>query len=82
MNNKNLETFAASFAALPLTSLVEKFNSEVGNQGWTSMRAAHDVALIREFENHGVDISAVYDGQAISFAHRVAVKDNKLIVID
>lgn len=82
MNNQNLSSFAARFAVLPLTSLVEKFNGEVGNQGWTSMRAAHNVALIREFENRGVDISAVYNGQSTSFAHHVKLENNKLIVID
>lgn len=82
MNNQNLSSFAARFAVLPLTSLVETFNAQVGTRAWNSMRAAHDQALISELISRGVDVSAVYDGQSISFAHRVAIKDNKLIITD
>ncbi len=73
--------FAASFAASTLSSLVESFNREVGLRGFTSARAAHDFALIRELMRRGIDVSAVYDGRGISFAHRVGVKDNKLFVV-
>ena len=47
------------------------------------MRAYHDLALIDEFERRGIDVSAIYDGKAISFAHRVRydLPDNKLVVI-
>lgn len=58
--------------------LVESFNSQVGNRGFTSARAAHDVALIREFIRRGIDVSAVYDGKGISFAKRVKLNNNKL----
>ena len=46
MNNSFYNDFAARFAAGTLTSLVETFNSQVGNRGFNSMRAAHDRALI------------------------------------
>ena len=46
MNNSFYNDFAARFAACTLTSLVETFNSQVGNRGFNSMRAAHDKALI------------------------------------
>ena len=58
--------------------LVESFNSQVGNRGFTSARAAHDVALIRELIRRGIDVSAVYDGKWISFAKRVVLNNNKL----
>ena len=58
--------------------LVESFNSQVGNRGFTSARAAHDIALIREFIRRGIDVSAVYDGNGISFAKRVVLNNNKL----
>jgi hypothetical protein len=35
------------------------------------MRAYHDQALINELQRRGIDVSAVYDGKAICFAHTV-----------
>ena len=47
------------------------------------MRAYHDQALIDEFQRRGIDVSAVYDGKAISFAHPVNydIVDNQLATI-
>ena len=63
MNNSIFNDFVARFATASLTSLVESFNRQVENRGFTSARAAHDVALIRELVRRGIDVSAVYDGK-------------------
>ena len=42
MNNSFYNDFAARFAASTLPSLVRSFNSQVGNRGFNSVRAAHD----------------------------------------
>lgn len=81
MNNSFYNDFAARFAATTLTSLVESFNSQVGNRGFNSMRAAHDRALIDELvRRRGIDVSAVFDGTAISFAHHVGLDNNSLVI--
>lgn len=80
MNNSLYNEFAARFAASTLTSLVESFNSQVGNRGFTSARAAHNKALIDEFVRRGIDVSAVYDGTALSFAHHVELDNNRLVI--
>lgn len=80
MNNSFYNEFAARFAASTLTSLVESFNSQVGNRGFTSARAAHNKALIDEFVRRGIDVSAVYDGTATSFAHHVELDNNSLVI--
>ena len=80
MNNSFYNDFAARFAATTLTSLVESFNSQVGNRGFNSMRAAHDRALIDELVRRGIDVSAVFDGTAISFAHHVELDNNSLVL--
>ena len=80
MNNSFYNDFAAHFAASTLTSLVRSFNSQVGNRGFNSVRAAHDKALIDELVRRGIDVSAVFDGTALSFAHHVEL-NNKIIVI-
>ena len=54
-------------------ALVEQFNALVGKRCWTSTRAAHDAALIDSLIKKGIDVSAIYDGRAISFAKRIAL---------
>jgi hypothetical protein len=80
MNNSFYNDFAARFAATTLTSLVESFNSQVGNRGFNSMRAAHDRALIDELVRRGIDVSAVFDGTAISFVYHVGLDNNSLVI--
>jgi hypothetical protein len=47
------------------------------------MRAYHDQALIDELQRRGIDVSAIYDGKAISFARPVKydTADNRLATI-
>ncbi len=75
--------YALQFADMQIPELVTVFNHQVGNTGWTGMRAYHDQALIDEFQRRGINVSAVYDCKAISFAHpvRYDLPDNKLIAI-
>ena len=75
--------YALQFADMQIPELVTVFNHQVSNTGWTGMRAYHDQALIDEFQRRGINVSAVYDGKAISFAYpiRYDLPDNKLIAI-
>ena len=73
--------FAAQFAAASLTSLVDSFNRQVGSVGWTSMRAAHDQALIAELVARGIDVSAVDDGHSTSFAHKVQLDEASMKLV-
>jgi len=59
--------------SLSTEALVEQFNALVGKRCWTSARAAHDAALINSLIKKGIDVSAIYDGRAISFAKRIAL---------
>ena len=75
--------YALQFADMQIPELVTVFNAQVQSRGWSSMRAYHDQALLDEFQRRGIDVSAVYDGKAISFARpvRYDLPDNKLIAI-
>ncbi len=75
--------YALQFADMQIPELVNIFNFQVQNRGWSSMRAYHDQALIDEFRRRGIDITAVSDGKTTSFAHpvRYDLPDNKLIAI-
>ena len=76
--------YALQFADMQIPELVTVFNAQVQNRGWSSMRAYHDLALIDEFQRRGIDVSAVYDGKVITFAHTVRydLPNNKLVVIN
>ena len=75
--------YALQFADMPTPELVTVFNHQVGNTGWTGMRAYHDQALIAEFQRRGIDVSAIYNGQAVSFARpvRYDIVGNRLVII-
>jgi trehalose-6-phosphate synthase len=62
-------------------SLVEEFNQQVGNTGWTSIRGLHDSVLIDTLIAKGVDVSAVYDGVTISFKRKIKLNEDKTRVI-
>ena len=63
--------YAEEFINYTVEQLIELFNREVGNNAWTSMRAAHDCALIDEFRKRNIDVSAISNGDMISFNHPV-----------
>ena len=83
-HSKYYQEYAARFAAASNQSLIESFNREVGNTGWTSVRASCIAALIDEFRYRGIDISAVNDGRSTDFNHLVRLDEttNRLILID
>ena len=74
---------ALRFADMQIPELVTVFNAQVQSRGWSSMRAYHDQALIDEFQRRGIDVSAIYNGQAISFARpvRYDIVANRLVII-
>ena len=75
--------YALQFADIQIPELVTVFNHQVGNTGWTGMRAYHDHALIDEFLRRGIDVSAIYDGNSITFDRAVSyyIADNRLDTI-
>ncbi len=68
-------------ASKSVETLVEEFNQQVGNTGWTSIRGLHDSVLIDTLIAKGVDVSAVYDGCDISFKRKIKLNDDKTRVI-
>ena len=75
--------YALQFADMQIPELVTVFNHQVDNPGWTGMRAYHDQALIDEFLHRGIDVSTVYDGKTIIFAHpvRYNLSNNQLEIL-
>ena len=76
--------YALQFADMQIPELVTVFNRQVGNTGWTGMRAYHDHALIDEFQRRGINTKCIYDGHVICFVHPVTydLTNNKLILVN
>lgn len=64
-------------------ALVEQFNAQVGKRCWASARAVHDTAIVDTLIDRGVDVSAISDGESISFKEHVALNEdlNKLYIV-
>ena len=73
--------FALRFADMQIPELITVFNAQVQSRGWSSMRAYHDLALLDEFQRRGINTTAVFDGETISFAYpiRYDMTGNRLI---
>ena len=57
--------------------LIDSFNGEVGNPGWTSSRANYLAAMHEEFDNRLYDYSIIKsDDGGIFLRHRVKLVDN------
>lgn len=81
--SENYSMFAKRFADYDVDELVQSFNREIGCNGWSSMRAIHDSALIDEFKRRGIDYSVICNGEFISFTHPVMFDKakNKLLLV-
>jgi len=61
--------------------LIELFNKDVNNPGWTSSRARHHVALYEEFIKRKIDFSAIGDGLGLSFRNKIELNGNRIEII-
>ena len=66
-----------SMAKRSVESLVAEFNKQVGSRAWTSIRGLHDSVLIDTLIAKGVDVSAVHDGETISFKRKIKLNADK-----
>ena len=64
--------FATPVEFASIQDIVDKLNYSMGNPGWTSARAAHDMMLVDTLINLGVDVSEIKKGNTVSFLHKVA----------
>lgn len=73
-----IEKFEKNLTVLTDQELVNRFNQEVGNQGWVSARAHFLKALTNQFESREIDYSIIKNENTISFAKKVLLKEKKL----
>ena len=68
---ERITTYAACFIGKSVRELVSDFNADVGGSPFSPDRAYYHEALLLAFEERGVDVSAISDGETIDFEHLV-----------
>ena len=66
-----IKEFGFDFTQMSIDTLIANFNREVGSRAGTAARLAFYLINIEELKRRGIDVSAVYDGTTIMFAHHV-----------
>jgi hypothetical protein len=79
-HEKTHKEFQERFHAMSDQELIEVFNREVGNPGWTSSRATYLALLREEFERRKFDHSAVTGNGGLSLKQKVKLVGGKLII--
>jgi len=79
-----IEQFGFDFTQMSIDTLIANFNKEVGSRAGTQARLAFNLVNIEELKHRGIDVSAVYDGTTIMFAHEVKLDESgtKLVLTE
>jgi hypothetical protein len=80
--NNQYQEFKARFQAMDDAQLIDAFNREVGNSGWTGSRANYLVALHEELENRDFDYSSIGNKKHLSFAKKIRLESKKIILVE
>ncbi len=74
------EEFSERFKEMGDCELVEAFNREVGNPGWTGARGTYLASLHREFLRRGFDISNIGNETCLSLKRKVKLEVKKVLI--
>ena len=79
-----IKEFGYDFTQQSLDTLIANFNREVGSRAGSAARLAFNLVNIEELKRRGIDVSAVYDGTIIKFAHAVTLDNTgtKLVLTE
>ena len=78
MDNQNYK-YAEILAKLTNQELTERFNLEVGNQGWGNARAAYLSSLHNELLRRNFDASLFANEKTMSLARKVKFEGGKVV---
>jgi hypothetical protein len=80
--NPFYEQYRAEVSKLSNDELVERFNNDVRNPGWTTTRAVFHEAMIDEFKSRKIDIKVISTKNGVSWANKVKLVNDRLVLID
>ena len=79
--NKLFEEFTERFDSLTDLELVDCFNQQVGNSGWTSTKAIYLAVLHKEFITRRFDYSIIGNQENLSFKYKIQLRGRKVFHI-
>jgi hypothetical protein len=77
---KTYQEFKMSLSSLNDEEFIEKFNEQVGNQGWGTARAIYLGVIREEFQERNIDISEINHGNGISYQDKIELFGKKVTV--
>lgn len=77
----NLHNFTSALDSLSNQELINRFNQEVGNSGWTCSRGEFLLALNRQFTDRGIDFSSIGDGASLSLKNKIKLAGNIILIL-
>lgn len=79
-----IKEFGYDFTQQSLDTLIANFNREVGSRAGSAARLAFNLVNIEELKRRDIDVSVVYDGTIIKFAHAVTLDNTgtKLVLTE
>ena len=83
MNAKNNQyDFIKNLSPLKDEQLIEKFNQQVGNQGWGNARAYYLEEIRKELLKRNFKCDNIITHHVRSFAKKIRLEHNQLIIIE
>ncbi len=68
----------ARFSKMTDAEIVEAFNKQVGNTGWTTSKGIYLSVLHQELSNRSIDFSAVETNNSLSFKNKIMLVGKKV----
>ncbi len=75
------EEYLEKFKKMDDKQLIDSFNREVGNPGWTNSRASYLSALHQEFNDRGYDYSDIGSTGSLSLKNKIELLDKKIKIV-
>lgn len=66
------------FSKMTDGEVVDAFNQQVGNTGWTTSRGIYLSSLHQEFKNRNFDFSAIGTNDSLNFKNKVRLDGKKI----
>lgn len=75
------EEYLEKFKKMDDKQLIDSFNREVGNPGWTNSRANYLSALHQEFNDRQCDYSEIGDDSKLSLKSKICLLGKKIKIL-
>ena len=75
MESRELQEFENDLIELTDEELVERYNDDLQTQAWKDAPTGYSDVLLRAFQSRDLDISAITDGDSLTYGSRVVLDD-------